>query len=199
MKWTKVEIDTITQAVDLIYVMLDDLGIEGIQIEDNVPLTEEEKKMMYIDFLPELPEDDGTAKVNFYVDVKGNNLDSDNESNKVEDMEEFIKCLSCKLNYSIERATKINEILENNFFISKKSKDPIKNTVDTVDTSKKNAAISSCNAMIRTISYNSMLYGVNSGSVLDLNINGIKPISGTWSIDSNGNIILSKVTCNFLR
>ena len=32
MKWTKVEIDTITEAVDLIYVMLDDLGIEGIQI-----------------------------------------------------------------------------------------------------------------------------------------------------------------------
>ena len=41
--------------------------------------------------------------------------------------EAFIKCLSCKLNCSIERATKINEILENNFFISKKSKDPIIN------------------------------------------------------------------------
>lgn len=91
MKWTKVEIGTITEAVDLIYVMLDDLGIEGIQIEDNIPLTEEEKEMMFIDFLPELPEDDGSAKVNFYVDVKGNNSDSDNESNKVDDMEEFIK------------------------------------------------------------------------------------------------------------
>lgn len=41
--------------------------------------------------------------------------------------EGFIKCLSCKLNCSIERATKINEILENNFFISKKSKDIIIN------------------------------------------------------------------------
>ena len=41
MKWTKVEIKTVTEAVDLIYVMLDDLGIEGIQIEDNVPITEE--------------------------------------------------------------------------------------------------------------------------------------------------------------
>lgn len=39
--------------------------------------------------------------------------------------EAFIKCLSCKLNCSIERATKINEILENNFFISKKSKEKI--------------------------------------------------------------------------
>ncbi|MBE5935099.1 MAG: 50S ribosomal protein L11 methyltransferase [Lachnospiraceae bacterium] len=90
MKWTKVEIITTTEAVDLIYVMLDDLGIEGIQIEDNIPLTQEEKDMMFIDFLPELPEDDGTAKVNFYVDVKGNNPDSDNESNKVDDMEAFI-------------------------------------------------------------------------------------------------------------
>lgn len=90
MKWTKVEISTICDAVDLIYVMLDDLGIEGIQIEDNVPITEEEKEAMFIDFLPELPEDDGTAKVNFYVDVKGNNPDSDNEANKVDDMEQFI-------------------------------------------------------------------------------------------------------------
>lgn len=90
MKWTKVEIFTTTEAVDLIYVMLDDLGIEGIQIEDNIPITEEEKEAMFIDFLPELPEDDGTAKVNFYVDVKGNNPDEDNESNKVDDMEKFI-------------------------------------------------------------------------------------------------------------
>lgn len=90
MKWTKVEIKTVNEAVDLIYVMLDDFGIEGIQIEDNIPITEEEKEAMFIDFLPELPEDDGTARVNFYVDVKGNNPDSDNESNKVDDMEQFI-------------------------------------------------------------------------------------------------------------
>ena len=91
MKWTKVEINTTTEAVDLIYVMLDDLGIEGIQIEDNIPLTQEEKESMFIDFLPELPADDGTAKVNFYVDVKGNNPESDNESNKIDDMNEFIR------------------------------------------------------------------------------------------------------------
>lgn len=90
MKWTKVEISTTCEAIDLIYIMLDDLGIEGIQIEDNVPITEEEKEAMFIDFLPELPEDDGTAKVSFYVDVKGNNPDSDNEQNKVDDMEIFI-------------------------------------------------------------------------------------------------------------
>ena len=105
MKWTKVEISTTCEAVDLIYIMLDDLGIEGIQIEDNVPITEEEKESMFIDFLPELPEDDGTAKVNFYVDVKGNNPDSDNEANKVDDMEVFISQVREGLN---DLATRID-------------------------------------------------------------------------------------------
>lgn len=105
MKWTKVEISTTCEAVDLMYIMLDDLGIEGIQIEDNVPITEEEKEAMFIDFLPELPEDDGTAKVSFYVDVKGNNPDSDNEQNKVEDMEVFISQVREGLN---DLATRID-------------------------------------------------------------------------------------------
>lgn len=105
MKWTKVEISTTCEAVDLIYIMLDDLGIEGIQIEDNVPITEEEKESMFIDFLPELPEDDGTAKVNFYVDVKGNNPDSDNEANKVDNMEVFISQVREGLN---DLATRID-------------------------------------------------------------------------------------------
>ena len=105
MKWTKVEISTTCEAVDLMYIMLDDLGIEGIQIEDNVPITEEEKEAMFIDFLPELPEDDGTAKVSFYVDVKGNNPDSDNEQNKVDDMEVFISQVREGLN---DLATRID-------------------------------------------------------------------------------------------
>lgn len=48
--------------------MLNDLGIEGIEIEDNIPLTEEEQKGMFIDFPPELPEDDGTSRVSFYLE-----------------------------------------------------------------------------------------------------------------------------------
>uniref|UniRef100_UPI0034A2A99C 50S ribosomal protein L11 methyltransferase n=2 Tax=Lachnospiraceae TaxID=186803 RepID=UPI0034A2A99C len=57
-----------TQAVDLVSSMLDDIGIEGVEIEDNVPLTERETKGMFIDILPELPPDEGVAKVSFYVD-----------------------------------------------------------------------------------------------------------------------------------
>ena len=68
MKWKKFTLTTTTQAVDLISSMFDDIGIEGIEIEDNVPLTEKETKGMFIDILPELPPDEGVAKVSFYLE-----------------------------------------------------------------------------------------------------------------------------------
>ena len=64
----RIAIKTTTQAVDLISSALDDIGIEGIEIQDNVQLTQEEAKTMFVDFIPELPPDDGTAVVNFYID-----------------------------------------------------------------------------------------------------------------------------------
>jgi len=67
MRWRKFTIETTTEAVDLISAMLDELGIEGIEIEDHVPLTERETKGMFIDILPELPPDDGSARVSFYL------------------------------------------------------------------------------------------------------------------------------------
>ena len=68
MKWKKFTLKTTTEAVDYISSLFDEIGIEGIEIEDNVPLTEQETKGMFIDILPELPPDDGTAKVSFYLD-----------------------------------------------------------------------------------------------------------------------------------
>ncbi len=68
MKWTKVTLDTTTEAVDLISDMLGDLGIVGIEISDNIQLSEEDQKKMFIDILPELQEDDGTAQISFYID-----------------------------------------------------------------------------------------------------------------------------------
>ena len=68
MKWKKFTLTTTTEAGDLISYTLDELGIEGIEIEDNVPLTEKETKGMFIDILPELPPDEGVAKVSFYLD-----------------------------------------------------------------------------------------------------------------------------------
>lgn len=68
MKWKKYTLTTTTEAVDLISCTFDEIGIEGIEIEDNIPLTEKETKGMFIDVLPELPPDDGVAKVSFYLD-----------------------------------------------------------------------------------------------------------------------------------
>ena len=72
MKWTKFTLKTTTEAVDLISSMLDEIGIEGIEIEDNIPLSEADTKGMFIDILPELPPDDGTAKVSFYLEDLSN-------------------------------------------------------------------------------------------------------------------------------
>ena len=68
MKWKKYTISTTTAAVDLISELCSELGIEGIEIEDAVPLTESETKGMFIDILPDLGPDDGKAKVTYYLD-----------------------------------------------------------------------------------------------------------------------------------
>ena len=68
MKWKKYTLETTTDAVDMISATLAELGIEGVEVQDNVPLTESETKGMFIDILPELPPDDGTARVSFYLD-----------------------------------------------------------------------------------------------------------------------------------
>ena len=68
MKWKKFTVHTTTEAVDIVSSLFQLIGIEGIEIEDNIPLTEEETKGMFIDILPELPPDDGQAKVSFYLD-----------------------------------------------------------------------------------------------------------------------------------
>ena len=70
MKWNKYTIQTTTQAEDFVSSMLAELGIEGVQIEDNVPLSAEDKEKMYIDILPELPADDGIAWVSFFLDAE---------------------------------------------------------------------------------------------------------------------------------
>ncbi len=70
MKWNKYTIKTTTQAEDFISSLLADLGVEGVQIEDNIPLSQAEKEQLFIDFLPVLPPDEGIAYVSFFVDAK---------------------------------------------------------------------------------------------------------------------------------
>ena len=101
MKWKKFTLKTTTQAVDLVSSMFDEIGIEGIEIEDNVPLTEKETKGMFIDILPELPPDDGTAKVSFYLDD-----DADTESilgqvrEGLEELKLFVNLGACTIEES---------------------------------------------------------------------------------------------------
>ena len=68
MRWKKYTLYTTEEAVDLVSATLAELGIEGIEIEDNAPLSERDTKGMFIDILPELPPDDGTARVSFYLE-----------------------------------------------------------------------------------------------------------------------------------
>ncbi len=70
MRWRKLSLNTTTEAVDLVSNMLYDLGVEGIEIEDKVSITPEEKKQMFIDYLPELGPDDGKAILSFYIEDK---------------------------------------------------------------------------------------------------------------------------------
>lgn len=69
MKWDKYTIETTTEAEELVGVLLSETGIDGIEIENNTPLTEEETAGMFIDFPPELPPDDGTSRISFYLEA----------------------------------------------------------------------------------------------------------------------------------
>ena len=68
MKWSQFRLKTTTEAEDIVSSMLADLGIEGVQIEDKIPLTQQDKEQMFVDILPDIPEDDGVAYLTFYLD-----------------------------------------------------------------------------------------------------------------------------------
>ena len=70
MKWVKFRIKTITDAEDIIISTLYDIGLEGAQIEDKIPLTPLEKEQMFVDILPDGPADDGIAYLSFFVEKK---------------------------------------------------------------------------------------------------------------------------------
>ena len=80
MKWMKFTIKTTTEATDFVSAMLAENGIEGVEIEDNVPLTKEEEASMFTDIPALLPEDDGTAFVHFYIDPDSRVLPIENEA-----------------------------------------------------------------------------------------------------------------------
>lgn len=68
MKWNKFRLTTTTESEDLVSSMLMDLGIQGIEIEDKLPLTQSDKEQMFVDILPEIAPDDGVAYISFYLE-----------------------------------------------------------------------------------------------------------------------------------
>lgn len=71
MRWNKVRLKTTTEAEDIVSSMLMDLGVQGVQIEDKIPLTPLDKERMFVDILPETDVDDGVAYISFYLEEEG--------------------------------------------------------------------------------------------------------------------------------
>lgn len=101
MKWKSFRLKTTTQAEDIVSSMLADLGIEGVQIEDKIPLTAADKEQMFVDILPETEADDGIAYLSFYLEE-----DVDTESilknvrQELEEMSEFMDLGECSIEES---------------------------------------------------------------------------------------------------
>ena len=101
MKWKSFRLKTTTQAEDIVSSMLADLGIEGVQIEDKIPLTAADKEQMFVDILPETEADDGIAYLSFYLEE-----DADTESilknvrQELEEISEFMDLGECSIEES---------------------------------------------------------------------------------------------------
>lgn len=79
MKWMKFKIKTVTEAEDIIISTLYDIGLEGAQIEDKVPLSAWEKEQMFVDIPPAPAEDDGIAYLSFFVEEEDGRLKRNGE------------------------------------------------------------------------------------------------------------------------
>lgn len=101
MKWNQYRLKTTTQAEDIVSSMLAELGVEGVQIEDKVPLTEEEKEQMFVDILPDIEEDDGTAYLTFYLDPEEDHTAMLMQIKKeLEEMRDFLDLGECTIEES---------------------------------------------------------------------------------------------------
>ena len=68
MKWNKFRLKTTTAAEEIVSSTLMELGIQGVEIEDKIPLTQKDKEQMFVDIRPETAEDDGIAYITFYLE-----------------------------------------------------------------------------------------------------------------------------------
>lgn len=68
MKWSKFTLKTLAEVEDIVISTLAEAGVEGVEIEDKIPLTESDKQQMFVDILPDVGENDGVAYLSFYVE-----------------------------------------------------------------------------------------------------------------------------------
>ena len=101
MKWNKFRLKTTTEAEDVVSSILMDLGIQGVEIEDNVPLTAKEKEQMFVDILPQSGIDDGVAYLSFYLEEEE---DKDhilaNVRKELNEMKDFMDLGECTIEES---------------------------------------------------------------------------------------------------
>ena len=109
MIWTKFSVETTTEVEDLLSEFLSEQGIEGVQIEDNVPLTEDEIKQMFVDIPLQLGEDDGSARVSCY-------LDASYDDDKIEELKKLV-------NSELIRLSEFLPIGTGNIYVEKTSDD----------------------------------------------------------------------------
>ena len=101
MKWNKFTLKSRSEVEDIVISTLADVGIEGVEIQDKQPLTESDKQQMFVDIMPDIPDDDGIAYLNFYLDV-----DEDKEKVLADvraalaEMQEFLDLGECTITES---------------------------------------------------------------------------------------------------
>ena len=101
MKWNKFTLKTRSEVEDIVISTLADVGIEGVEIQDKQPLTESDKQQMFVDIMPDIPDDNGIAYLNFYLDV-----DEDKEKVLADvraalaEMQEFLDLGECTITES---------------------------------------------------------------------------------------------------
>ena len=104
MKWNRFRLKTTTEAEDIVSSMLADLGVEGVQIEDKIPLTAADKEQMFVDILPEVEEDDGIAYLSFYLDSEMDEAETaellENVKRELAEMSEFMDLGECSIEES---------------------------------------------------------------------------------------------------
>ena len=101
MKWNKFTLKTRAEMEDIVIAALAETGVQGVEIEDRQPLTEYDKQQMFVDILPDMPEDDGVAYLNFYLEPEDDKEQILADVKKaLDELQEFLDLGECTITES---------------------------------------------------------------------------------------------------